>query len=94
MNFKMMLGIAAIVGLITVSVVAATPIQAYINPTANGDELNTQDQHRLRTRDCDCTGSGTTDQIQTRLRLHECLSNGAIEPEQYTYQFRYQNGGN
>ena len=94
MNFKMMLGIVAIVGLITVSVVAAAPIQAYINQAANGDVLGTQDQNRLRTRDCDGTGSGTTDQNQTRLRLHEYMSNGAIEPEQYTYQCRCRNGGN
>lgn len=86
----MMLGIAAIVGLITVSVVAATPIQAYINQTSNGDTLGTQDQDRLRTRDCDCTGSGTQDPMQTRLHLHERMSNGAIEPE----QCRCQNGGN
>ena len=80
MNFKMMLGIVAIVGLITVSVVAAAPIQAYINQAANGDVLGTQDQNRLRTRDCDGTGSGTTDQNQAKLHLRECTSNGA-EPE-------------
>lgn len=98
MNFKMMLGIVAIVGLITIPMVVAAPMQAYINQTANGDVLRTQDQDRLRTRDRDCTYDDTADKNQTRLRLHECIGNGshngAGEMEQYRYQYKHRNGGN
>lgn len=93
LNFKMMLGIVAILGLIAVPIVVAAPIQAYINQTANGDLLKAQDQDRLRTRDGDCACSGTGDQNQTRLRLHERIGNGAVEMEQYRHLYRYQNGG-
>jgi hypothetical protein len=79
LNFKILLGITAILGLITVSIVAAAPIQAYINQTANGDVLKTQDQDRLRTRDCDCTCSGTRNENPMRLRLQECMSKGVRE---------------
>jgi len=97
LNFKMMLGIAAILSLISVPIVIAAPIQAYVNQAANEDVPKTQDQDRLRTGDCDCTCDGRADQNQTRLRVHECLGNGtcngAAKMEQYRYQYKYRNGG-
>ncbi len=75
MNGKMK-KIAAITFVLSVVSIAflAAPIQAYVNGTGDSDLLQTQDQERLRTQDCDCDTLQT--QTQERLRAQESNCNG------------------
>ncbi|MDH5419495.1 MAG: hypothetical protein OEX06_04095 [Candidatus Bathyarchaeota archaeon] len=68
---KMIMAIALALGIISVAFLAA-PIQAYVNGTGNGDLLQTQDQDRLRTQDCNCSGDMLQVQERERLRTQDC----------------------
>lgn len=75
-KMKMIVGMALVLGIASVALLAI-PIHAYVNGAANGDFLRTQDQDRLRTRNCDCDGDmlQTREQIRDRLRTHDCGGN-------------------
>lgn len=68
---KMIMAITLALGIISVAFLAA-PIQAYVNGTGNGDLLQTQDQDRLRTQDCNCSGDMLQVQERERLRTQDC----------------------
>ena len=92
MNFKKMLVVALVAGLVTMPLVLATPMQAYITGDSGNTMLRTQKRDQLRPRDCecDCTCDGTGEQIRARTQIHECPSNGiencTLNMEQYRYQ--------
>jgi len=87
---KMLVAIALVLGIVSIASFAA-PIQAYVNETANGDLLQTQDRDRLRTndrdllqeqdrnrlmtQDRDCTCNCTCTQYRERQRANECATN-------------------
>ena len=73
-KMKMIVGIALVVGVLSAAFLAA-PIQAYVNGTADGDLLQTQDQDRQRTQDRDCTCDSTCTQYCNRQRTNECATN-------------------
>jgi hypothetical protein len=85
----MVMGIALVLGVAAVALLAA-PIQAYVNRTGSGDMFQTQDQDRLKIRDCDCDGDMLQDRNQTKLRIQdsECVCNGTGNMMQYRYQYR------
>ncbi len=85
----MVMVIALVLGVATVALLAA-PIQAYVNGTGSGDMFQTQDQKRLRTRDCDCDGDMLQDRNQAKLRVQDgdCVCNGTGNMMQYRYQYR------
>jgi len=67
MDGKMIVGIALIVGVVSIVLLAA-PVQAYVNGTGNGDLLQTQDRHRMRTREQDRDGNMLQTQDRESLR--------------------------
>jgi hypothetical protein len=67
---KMIMAIALTLGILSVAFLAA-PIQAYVNGTGNGDLLQTQDQDRLRTQDCNCSGDMLQVQERERMRTQD-----------------------
>lgn len=71
---KMIVGIALVLGIISFAFLA-TPIQAYVSGTDNGDLLQTQDRDRLRTQDRDHTCDGTCAEHHHRQRANECATN-------------------
>ena len=71
---KMIVGIALALGILSIAFLA-TPIQAYVNGNANGDLLQTEDQGRLRTHDCNCNGAMLQTQERERLRTQNCDCN-------------------
>lgn len=89
MNVKMIAGITLIVGIVSIALLA-TPIQAYLNGTTNGDMLQTQDRERLRTQNRDCTGECTQTQNQNRQRTNECTTNRTCNQTMNMEQFRNQ----
>jgi len=95
-------GILLILGIVSIALLAA-PIQAYANGTGisdflqtqeqDGDMLQTQNQERLRTQDCNgnCNGAGTQTQHHNRERINEDANNVcncAKNMEQQRYQYR------
>lgn len=74
-NRKMIVGIGLLVGIAAIAFFAA-PIQAYFGGADHGDLLQTQEQERLRTRECDCSGECTETQFNYRQRVNECTTNG------------------
>jgi hypothetical protein len=99
MNIKMIAGITLIVGIVSIALLA-TPIQAYLNGTTNGDLLQTQDQERLRTQNRDCTGECAQTQNQDRQRTNECTKNRTcnqtmnMEQSRNQHRERTKNQGN
>jgi len=89
MNVKMIAGITLIVGIVFI-VLLATPIQAYLNGTANGDMLQTQEQDRLRTQNRDRTCDCTQTQNRDRQRTNECATNRTCNRTMSMEQFRNQ----
>lgn len=81
-KMKMIAGIALVLAVVSAAFLAA-PIQAYVNGTAAGDLLQTQDGDRLQTRDRDrlktmdrdCTCDCTCEQYCNRQRTNECGGN-------------------
>ena len=91
-KIKMILGMALVLGAVSIALLA-TPIQAYVNGTSDGDLLQAQDRDRLRTKDCKCDGDmlQTRDHIRDRLRTQDCECNCTPSLEQYRCQDRNQN---
>ncbi len=81
-KMKMITGIALALSVLSIAFMAA-PIQAYANGTGNGDLLQTQDQDRKRTGDCDCNGDMLQTQEQERLRAQDCDCNCNCTQTQY-----------
>ncbi|MDH5459508.1 MAG: hypothetical protein OEY95_04365 [Candidatus Bathyarchaeota archaeon] len=90
MNGKMIVGIALIAGIVAIALLA-TPIQAYVNGTGNGDLLQTQEREKLRTRDCDCNSDCTQTQYRSRQRTNECTTNRICNCTKNMEQYRNQN---
>jgi len=89
MNVKMVVGIILIATIVTITLFA-TPIQAYLNGTANGDLLQTQDQGRQRVKSRDSNSNCTQTQNQERLQTNECATNRMCNQTMRTEQFRNQ----
>jgi hypothetical protein len=89
LRIKMVMGIAFVLGVAAVALLAA-PIQAYMNGTRNGGLIQTQDPDRLRMRDCNCDGDMLQARNQTRLRIQDgdCVCNGTGNMMQYRHQHR------
>ncbi|UCH71258.1 MAG: hypothetical protein JSV29_04680 [Candidatus Bathyarchaeota archaeon] len=89
---KMIMGIALVLGITSIALLAA-PIQAYVNGTANGDLLHTQDRDRdkdrLRTHDCDYDCQHI--QYRHRHKTSEWSKNGICNCTQSMEQYREQN---
>jgi len=81
-KMKMIAGIALVLGVLSIAFLA-TPIQAYVNGTGNGDLLQTQGQNRLKTRDCDCNGEMPQTQERERLRTQNRECNCDCTQTQY-----------
>jgi hypothetical protein len=88
-NRKIIVGIGLLVSIATIAFLAA-PIQAYFGGADHGDSLQTQEQERLRTRECDCSGECTQTQFNYRQRVNECTTNG-INCTRNMRQYRNQN---
>ena len=84
-KMKMIVGIALVLGVVSIALLA-TPIQAYVNGTSNGD------QDRLRTRDRDCNGDCTGAQYGERQRANECVTNRVCKCKMSLERYRNQNG--
>jgi len=71
-KMKMIAGMALVLGAVSIALLA-TPIQAYINGTSNGDLLQAQDRDRLRTKDCECDDDmlQARDHVRDRLRIQD-----------------------
>jgi len=89
---KMIVGMALVLGAVSIALLA-TPIQAYVNGTSDGDLLQAQDRDRLRTKGCECDGGmlQARDHIRDRLRTQDCECNCTPSLEQYRCQDRKQN---
>ncbi len=85
MNGKMIVGIALIVGIVAIALLAA-PIQAYVNGTGNGDVFEIKERDKLRTRDCN--GDMLQTQERERLRIQNRDCNGDCTQTQYRYRQR------
>jgi hypothetical protein len=87
MNGKMMAGIGLVVGIVAIALLAA-PAQAYVSGNNNGGMLQTQNQERLKTHDCDCNGDKLQIQEHERHRVqnHDC--NCDCAQIQYRYRQR------
>jgi len=83
MDGKMAVGIVLIVGIMSIVFLAA-PIQAYLNGTANGDMLQTQDRLGIKNRDC------TQAQNRSSQRTGECVTNRTCTQTMNMEQFRNQ----
>jgi len=90
MNGKMIMGIALIVGIISIVFLAA-PIQAYVNGTSNGDLLQTQQRDKLRIQGCDCLYACARTQYRERQRFNECATNRICNCTMNLEQYRYKN---
>ncbi|MDH5374745.1 MAG: hypothetical protein OEZ21_03485 [Candidatus Bathyarchaeota archaeon] len=90
MNGKMIMGIALIVGIVSIVFLAA-PIQAYFNGTGDGDLLQTQQRDKLRTQDCDCPCDCTCTQCRERQKFNECATNRICNCTMNLEQHRYKN---
>ncbi|MDH5461235.1 MAG: hypothetical protein OEZ29_00415 [Candidatus Bathyarchaeota archaeon] len=73
MNVKMVVGIL-LVGIVASIFLFAAPTLAYLNGTATGDLLQTQqrEQQRIREHDSDCSMLQTQQQQRLRTQNHEC----------------------
>ena len=89
-KMKMIAGIALALGVLSM-VFLATPIQAYVNGTGDGDLLRTQDQDRLKTQDCDYTCNCAQTQYRSRQRTNEHTTNRICNCTMNLEQHRYQN---
>jgi hypothetical protein len=94
-NRKMIVGIGLLVGIATIAFFTA-PIQARFDGLDNGDVLQTQEQERLRTRECECNGDLLQTQEQERVRTHNRYCNGECTQTQSnctrnTREYRNQN---
>lgn len=79
---KMIAGIALILGAVCIAFLAA-PIQARNNGTGSGDLLQTQEQERIRSRDCECDGDVLRTQERERPRRQPFECNGDCTQAQY-----------
>ncbi|MDH5448639.1 MAG: hypothetical protein OEY24_03155 [Candidatus Bathyarchaeota archaeon] len=73
-KLKIIAGITLVLGIVSIALLA-TPIQAYVNGTSNGDLLRTQDQRRLGAKDCECDGDVLQERDRDRLRIQDCDCN-------------------
>jgi hypothetical protein len=89
-NRKMIVGIGLLVSIAAIAFFAA-PIQAYFGGADHGDLLQTQEQERLRTRECDCNGECTQTQCAYRQRVNECATNGICNCTRNMREYRHQN---
>ena len=89
-KMKMIAAIALVLGVVSIAFLAS-PIQAYVNGTGNGDLLQTQDRDRLRTQDRDCTCDCTRTQYHNRQRINECATNRICNCTMSLEQYRNQN---
>ena len=97
-KMKMIAGMTLVLAVVSAAFLA-TPIQAYVNGTGNGDllqtqdrdRLQTQDQDRLRTMDCNCTCDYTCTQYCNRQRTNECATNRICNCTMSLEQHRNQN---
>lgn len=89
-KMKMIVGIALVLGVISIAFLA-TPIQAYVNGTSNGDLLQTQDRDKLRTMDRDCTCDRTCTQYRDRKRVNKYATNKISNCTMSLEQYRNQN---
>jgi len=89
-NGKMIVGMALIVGIVSIVFLAA-PIQAYVNGTGNGDLFQTQQRDKLRAQNRDCNGDCVHPQYRERQRFNECATNRICNCTMNLEQYRYKN---
>ncbi len=83
-RIKIVAGITLVLGIVSIALLAM-PIQAYINGASDWDLLRTQDQDRLRIKDCECDGSML--QVRERLRMQDYNSTcNSIQEQSQVWQ--------